>query len=160
MAGKTGYLYVFDRATGAPIWPIEERPVPTKSEIPGERVWPTQPFPTNPPPFSKLSLKAAEVNPHILTPESETTTHYFFCHEPTEHGREMAEQVFRREDEPMIRAVFESMDGADFWDLKPLILPSDGGALRRHRRSHGPGTSRRLRAGRAPDRLDAAGIRH
>ena len=70
MAGKTGYVYVFDRATGAPIWPIEERPVPTKSEIPGELVSPTQPFPTNPPPFAKLSLRAEDVNPHILTPDT------------------------------------------------------------------------------------------
>ncbi|MCC7010793.1 MAG: PQQ-binding-like beta-propeller repeat protein [Acidobacteria bacterium] len=69
VAGKTGYLYVFDRVTGAPIWPIEERPVPTRTEIPGESVWPTQPFPTSPPPFSKLSLKPDEVNPHILTPD-------------------------------------------------------------------------------------------
>ena len=68
VAGKTGYMYVFNRVTGAPIWPIEERPVPTKSEIPGELVWPTQPFPTVPPPFSKLSLSASEINPHILTP--------------------------------------------------------------------------------------------
>ena len=73
MAGKTGYVYVFDRATGAPIWPIEERPVPTKSEIPGELVSPTQPFPTNPPPFAKLSLRAEDVNPHILTPDDART---------------------------------------------------------------------------------------
>ena len=38
MAGKTGFLYVFDRVTGKPMWPIEERPVPTKTEVPGEEV--------------------------------------------------------------------------------------------------------------------------
>ena len=43
-AGKTGFLYVFDRVTGGPLWPIEERPVP-KSDVPGEQAWPTQPFP-------------------------------------------------------------------------------------------------------------------
>ena len=69
MASKTGYLYVFDRATGAPIWPIEERPVPTTTHVPGEAVWPTQPFPTNPPPFSRQSFTADDLNPHILTPE-------------------------------------------------------------------------------------------
>ncbi|HET7696590.1 MAG TPA: PQQ-binding-like beta-propeller repeat protein, partial [Vicinamibacterales bacterium] len=47
MAGKTGYLYVFERATGTPIWPIEEKPVPTKTDVPGEVLWPTQPIPTN-----------------------------------------------------------------------------------------------------------------
>ena len=39
-AGKTGFLYVFNRVTGAPLWPIEERPVP-KSDVPGEQAWPT-----------------------------------------------------------------------------------------------------------------------
>ena len=56
VAGKTGWLYVFDRVTGEPIWPIEERPVP-KSDMPGEQSWPTQPFPTNPPPFIKQSFR-------------------------------------------------------------------------------------------------------
>ena len=56
-AGKTGFLYVFDRVTGEPIWPIEERPVP-KSDIPGEQAWPTQPFPTAPPPFASQTFTA------------------------------------------------------------------------------------------------------
>ena len=47
---KQGFLYAFDRVTGKPIWPIEERPVPA-SDIPGEEASPTQPFPTKPPPF-------------------------------------------------------------------------------------------------------------
>ena len=41
---KQGYLYVFDRATGQPVWPIEERPVP-QSDVPGEKTSATQPFP-------------------------------------------------------------------------------------------------------------------
>lgn len=70
MAGKTGFLYVFDRVTGAPIWPIEERPVP-KSEMPGEQTWPTQPFPTVVPPFAKqTAMTEADINPHNnITPE-------------------------------------------------------------------------------------------
>ena len=48
---KTGFLYVFDRVTGEPVWPIEERPVPA-STVPGEQASPTQPFPTRPPPFA------------------------------------------------------------------------------------------------------------
>jgi quinoprotein glucose dehydrogenase len=71
-AGKTGYLYVFNRVTGAPIWPIEERPVPP-SDVPGEKAWPTQPFPTNPPPFAKQSLNENEINPYILTAEERAT---------------------------------------------------------------------------------------
>jgi glucose dehydrogenase len=69
MASKTGYLYVFDRVTGQPIWPIEERPVPQNSTVPGEALWPTQPFPTAPPPFSRQKFTADDLNPHILTPE-------------------------------------------------------------------------------------------
>ncbi|MYI74693.1 MAG: PQQ-binding-like beta-propeller repeat protein [Acidobacteria bacterium] len=47
---KQAFTYVFDRVTGEPVWPIEERPVP-QSTVPGERTAPTQPFPTKPPPF-------------------------------------------------------------------------------------------------------------
>ena len=45
---KQGFLYVFDRVTGKPVWPIEERPV-EKGDVPGEWYSPTQPFPTKPP---------------------------------------------------------------------------------------------------------------
>ena len=47
---KQGFVYVFDRVTGEPVWPIEERPVP-QSDVPGERTSATQPFPTKPPAF-------------------------------------------------------------------------------------------------------------
>ena len=70
MAGKTGFLYVFDRVTGAPMWPIEERPVP-KSEMPGEQSWPTQPFPTNPPPFVRQAMSMDDINPHPLITDVE-----------------------------------------------------------------------------------------
>ena len=48
---KQGFTYVFNRETGEPIWPIEERPVPTDTDLEGEVPWPTQPFPTRPAPF-------------------------------------------------------------------------------------------------------------
>jgi quinate dehydrogenase (quinone) len=67
MASKTGYLYVFDRVTGQPIWPIEERPVPQGTDVPGEQLWPTQPFPTNPPPFSRQKFTVNDLNRHMLT---------------------------------------------------------------------------------------------
>src|SRR6185436_13098655 len=57
---KFGNLYVFDRETGEPLFPIEERPVP-KSIVPGEQSWPTQPFPVAPPPFAQQRFTAAEV---------------------------------------------------------------------------------------------------
>ncbi|NIP83210.1 MAG: pyrroloquinoline quinone-dependent dehydrogenase, partial [Gemmatimonadetes bacterium] len=49
---KQGFTYVFDRLTGEPVWPIEERPVP-QTDVPGEWTSPTQPFPTRPPPFER-----------------------------------------------------------------------------------------------------------
>ena len=49
---KQGWLYVLDRETGEPVWPIEERPVPA-SDVPGEILSPTQPFPTKPPPYER-----------------------------------------------------------------------------------------------------------
>jgi quinoprotein glucose dehydrogenase len=52
---KTGFLYVFDRATGTPVWPIVERPVP-QSTTPGEHTSPTQPFPTKPPAFDRQGV--------------------------------------------------------------------------------------------------------
>jgi glucose dehydrogenase len=65
--GKQGFLWVFDRVTGEPLWPIEERPVP-KSDMPGEETWPTQPFPTKPPPFARQKFTADDINPY-LSPE-------------------------------------------------------------------------------------------
>jgi quinoprotein glucose dehydrogenase len=67
-ATKQGFLYVFDRVTGQPLWPIEERPVP-KSDMPGEHSWPTQPIPTVPAPFARQKMTAADVNPYILSPQ-------------------------------------------------------------------------------------------
>jgi len=52
---KTGFTYVFDRVTGEPVWPIEERPVP-QSDIPGEQTSPTQPYPTKPRPFGRQTM--------------------------------------------------------------------------------------------------------
>jgi quinoprotein glucose dehydrogenase len=67
-AGKTGFLYVFNRVTGEPLWPIEERPV-AQTDVPGEYSSPTQPFPTKPAPFVKQSFSVEDVNPWLLTPE-------------------------------------------------------------------------------------------
>jgi quinoprotein glucose dehydrogenase len=66
-AGKTGFLYVFDRVTGKPLWPIEERPVP-RSDMPGEEAWPTQPFPLAPPPFARQTFTEKDLSPFIDDP--------------------------------------------------------------------------------------------
>jgi quinoprotein glucose dehydrogenase len=52
---KQAFTYVFDRATGRPVWPIEERPVP-QSDAPDEKTAATQPFPTRPPPFDRQGV--------------------------------------------------------------------------------------------------------
>jgi quinoprotein glucose dehydrogenase len=53
---KEAFLYVFDRITGKPVWPIEERAVP-QSTVPGEKTSPTQPFPTKPPAYGRNQIK-------------------------------------------------------------------------------------------------------
>ena len=63
-ASKSGFVYVFNRETGEPLWPIEERPVP-RSDVPGEQSWPTQPFPVKPPPFARQSFTADDLNPYL-----------------------------------------------------------------------------------------------
>jgi quinoprotein glucose dehydrogenase len=59
-APKHGFIFVFDRVTGKPVWPIEERPVPA-STVPGEKAWPTQPFPTKPAPVDRQGMTHDDV---------------------------------------------------------------------------------------------------
>src|SRR5689334_23660736 len=55
LPSKESFLYVFDRITGQPVWPIQERRVP-QSDVPGEKTAPTQPFPTKPPAYARNFL--------------------------------------------------------------------------------------------------------
>jgi membrane-bound PQQ-dependent dehydrogenase (glucose/quinate/shikimate family) len=64
---KMGFVFIFDRVTGKPLFPIEERAVP-QSDVPGETAWPTQPFPTKPPPLVRQGFTEAEVT--NVNPES------------------------------------------------------------------------------------------
>ena len=64
---KRGDTFVFDRVTGTPVWPIVERPVPTDSDVPGEKPYPTQPFPTKPRAFVDQGVTLDDAN--NLTPE-------------------------------------------------------------------------------------------
>jgi glucose dehydrogenase len=57
---KQGFCYVFDRVTGKPVWPIEEKPVP-QSTAPGEKLSPTQPFPTKPAPVDRRGMTKDDV---------------------------------------------------------------------------------------------------
>jgi glucose dehydrogenase len=65
---KQGFLFVFDRVTGEPVWPIEERAVP-QSDVPGERTSPSQPFPTRPAPFARQSFTEQDINPYLPADE-------------------------------------------------------------------------------------------
>jgi len=64
---KRGDTFVFDRVTGKPVWPIEERAVPIDTDVPGEKPYPTQPFPTKPPAFVSQGVLLEDAN--NLTPE-------------------------------------------------------------------------------------------
>ena len=65
---RPAYLYVFDRVTGEPIWPIEERPVPA-SDMPGEKAWPTQPIPDR-----AAALRAAVAHRRTTSTRTSCTT--------------------------------------------------------------------------------------
>jgi quinoprotein glucose dehydrogenase len=60
LPSKEAFLYVFDRVTGEPVWPIVERPVP-QSDVPGEKTSPTQPFPTKPPAYARQAITVDEL---------------------------------------------------------------------------------------------------
>ncbi len=64
---KTGYLFLLDRETGEPLFPVDEVPVPP-SELDGEEAWPTQPVPTKPPPFTRTQMSADDITD--ISPES------------------------------------------------------------------------------------------
>jgi quinoprotein glucose dehydrogenase len=64
---KSGFVFLFDRETGAPLFPVEERAVP-RSDLAGEESWPTQPIPLKPAPFARQGMKESDVT--TLTPEA------------------------------------------------------------------------------------------
>jgi quinoprotein glucose dehydrogenase len=66
--GKTGFIYLLDRETGKPIFPIEEKAVPTETELAGEEISPTQPIPTLPKSFMRQTFTEADLN--NLLPDS------------------------------------------------------------------------------------------
>jgi glucose dehydrogenase len=74
--GKIGYVFVFDRVTGKPVFPIEERPVP-KGDAPDEQYSPTQPFPVKPPPVARVSISRED----IVTADDTTPEHAKACHD-------------------------------------------------------------------------------
>src|SRR5262249_38135857 len=68
---KHGFVFVFNRETGEPLWPIVERAVP-QTDVTGEFTSATQPFPTLPPPFARQSFTEKDINPFISAEQQET----------------------------------------------------------------------------------------
>lgn len=68
IASKQGFMFAFDRTNGTPLWPIEERSVPA-SDVPEEKAWPTQPFPTVIPPFNRQTVTEDDISPIFLSEE-------------------------------------------------------------------------------------------
>lgn len=71
---KSGHVFVFDRVTGEPVFPIDEVPVPA-SVIPGEEVWPTQPVPRLPLPFARQQIAETDLNVHSNNYDSVLATY-------------------------------------------------------------------------------------
>ncbi|MBT1695314.1 PQQ-binding-like beta-propeller repeat protein [Fulvivirgaceae bacterium PWU4] len=62
---KTGFVFVFERETGKPVFPIVETPVDTVTRLVNEKLWPTQPIPQRPAPFVRQSFTEKDVNPYL-----------------------------------------------------------------------------------------------
>ena len=78
LPSKEAFLYVFDRVTGKPVWPIEERPVP-QGDVPGEWYSPTQPFPTKPPAYARQAITMDDLidfTPELHAKALELVKHY------------------------------------------------------------------------------------
>lgn len=104
---KSGYLFVLDRVTGKPLFPVRERPVPASS-LPGEQAWPTQPIPRAPAPLTRQAMTADEIA--TLTPE-----HTAFCRARVaqQHAGFAAPFEPLRADRPMVR--FPGSGGGPNW---------------------------------------------
>ncbi|WP_223796433.1 outer membrane protein assembly factor BamB family protein [Sphingomonas nostoxanthinifaciens] len=104
---KAGYLFILDRVTGTPIFPVTETPMPA-STIPGEHAWPTQPIPSSPPPLIRQSMTAADITD--LTPELQA-----FCRNrvATEHASFAVPFEPLRADHPVVR--FPGSGGGPNW---------------------------------------------
>jgi glucose dehydrogenase len=105
--GKTGLVFILDRRTGKPIYPVEERPVP-KGDVPGEWYSPTQPFPVKPPPVTRLAITRDQIAK--VTPEQQKFCEALFDAEGGAHNNGPFTPVGMK---PTI--VFPGGDGGGNW---------------------------------------------
>ena len=147
---KLGVVFVLDRDTGEPLFPVEERPVPA-SDLEGEEAWPTQPFPLKPPPFSRLSFTEADVTD--LSPRAREAVLERFRQVPdgthlrapqhagdaglsrVQRRRRMGRRGLRRLERPVVRQLQRDPVDPDH-DLDQG--PPAAGAVRRFPRLPGP----------------------
>jgi glucose dehydrogenase len=105
--GKTGLVFILDRRSGKPLYPVEERPAP-KGDVPGEWYSPTQPFPVKPPPVTRLSITRDEIAK--VTPEQQKFCEGLFDAEGGAHNNGPFTPVGMK---PTI--VFPGGDGGGNW---------------------------------------------
>lgn len=85
---KTGYVFLLDRQTGEPLFPVEEREVTVETDLQGEQVWPTQPYPTIPKPLVRQKMTVDDINPYVSEEDQELLRQQFLSlksggmHEP------------------------------------------------------------------------------
>ena len=107
---KQGWLFVFDRASGEPVWPIEERPVP-HGDVPGEWYSPTQPFPTRPPAYERQGIGIDDLidfTPALRAEAVELVSHYRL-------GPIYTPPVVSRWEGPRATLVVPSVSGGTNW---------------------------------------------
>jgi quinoprotein glucose dehydrogenase len=107
---KQGFLYVLDRLTGKPVWPIEERPV-EKGSVPGEWYSPTQPFPTKPPAYSRNGVSVDELidfTPELRKKAEDLVSHYRL-------GPVFTPPVASKAEGPLATLTLGTADGGTNW---------------------------------------------
>ena len=105
---KMSLLFIFDRTSGAPLFGMEERAVPA-SDVPGEAAWPTQPFPLQPPPLSRITFDPAK-DLYALTPE-----HAAYCRDVWDKNSLAAAAIFTPPSLERTVVMFPSTLGGGNW---------------------------------------------
>jgi mono/diheme cytochrome c family protein len=183
---KQSWLYVFDRVTGKPVWPIEERPVP-QSDVPGEKTSPTQPFVTKPPAYARTFMHVPDdvidFTPELRKEGLENLKRYKWVNSPyvpliagdvngllgtinlgnTSGGNQLARRRLRSRDQHLLYAgqqlvLDHRLAGGAARRLLRHPLPR-GGEGPRVPRGRGPGLRRRCRRAAAPRAAASRGRR-
>jgi hypothetical protein len=107
--------WVFNRITGDPLWPIEERP---RAEIRYARrnTWPTQPFPTKPSPYARQKFTVDDLSPYLSTEDRARNEGLFYASCATRHdsnaGQQRRSQLGRRRSRPIERHPGRRFEGS------------------------------------------------